>query len=132
MWIFDAVDPEAVQISPSKWQPHHALRPSPSAPSAFTTPTQNGLSNAVHSSGRKNLANECPPDSGNRQRQLKLSFWAMDMTILDPSGPDSCPPKNVDAVVFRAAPDDSSVDEYYDEVGDFKVELSRAFNWARL
>ena len=56
----------------------------------------------------------------------------MDMTILDPSGPDSCPPKNVDAVVFRAAPDDSSVDEYYDEVGDFKVELSRAFNWARL
>ena len=130
MWIFDAVEPQAVQISPSKWQPHHALRPSPSAPSAFTTPTQNSLSSVNHNSGSNNSTADCSPDGGIRQCQLKLSFWAMDMTIVETIG--NCPPKNVDAVVFRASADNTTVDEYYDEVGDFKVELARAFNLARL
>lgn len=55
------------------------------------------------------------------------------MTIMEVSENQKCPPKSVDAVVFRAAADDPSVDEYYDEVGgDFKVELSKAFNQANL
>lgn len=57
----------------------------------------------------------------------------MDMATVEVSRSEKCLPKNVDAVVFRAAADASLVDEYYDEVGgDFKVELSRAFDLARL
>ncbi|KAL5111527.1 hypothetical protein TcWFU_002182 [Taenia crassiceps] len=133
VWIFDAVDPHAVQISPSKWQPHHALHPSPSAPSAFTNLTQNNPSNAINNSGDSNPSSESTADGGSRQRQLKLSLWAMDMAAVEVSRSEKCLPKNVDAVVFRAAADTSPVDEYYDEVGgDFKVELSRAFDLARL
>ncbi|VDK32949.1 unnamed protein product [Taenia asiatica] len=132
VWIFDAVDPHAVQISPSKWQPHHALHPSPSAPSAFTNLTQNNSSNVVNNSSDSNPSSESTANGRSRQRQLKLSLWAMDMaTVISRS--EKCPPKSVDAVVFRAATDTSPVDEYYDEVGgDFKVELSRAFDLARL
>ncbi|CDS40039.1 conserved hypothetical protein [Echinococcus multilocularis] len=133
VWIFDAVDPHTVQISPSKWQPHHALHPSPSAPSAFTNLTQNNFSNVINNSGDSNPSSESTADGGSRQRQLKLSLWAMDMANVEVSRSEKCPPKNVDAVVFRAAADDPPVDEYYDEVGgDFKVELSRAFDLARL
>nr|CDS26144.1 rho GTPase activating protein [Hymenolepis microstoma] len=140
VWIFDAVDPHSVQISPSKWQPHHALHPSPSAPSAFTTPAHNNLSNipnAGSSNGNSGDGNS-PSESTNsecssRQRQLKLSLWAMDMSIMELTDSQKSPPKNIDAVVFRAAADNPTVDEYYDEVGgDYKVELSKAFNLANL
>ncbi|VDL42802.1 unnamed protein product [Hymenolepis diminuta] len=140
VWIFDAVDPHAVQISPSKWQPHHALRPSPSAPSAFTTPAQSNLSSIQNASGSNSNSGDgnSPSDSttsecGSRQRQLKLSLWTMDMTIIELAESQKSLPKNVDAIVFRAAADNPTVDEYYDEVGgDYTVELSKAFNLANL
>ncbi|VDO14942.1 unnamed protein product [Rodentolepis nana] len=142
VWIFDAVDPHSVQISPSKWQPHHALHPSPSAPSAFTTPAHTNPSNipnaGISSSNGNSGDGNSPSDSTNsecssRQRQLKLSLWAMDMTIMELTESQKSPPKNIDAVVFRAAADNPTVDEYYDEVGgDYKVELSKAFNFANL
>ncbi|VDN11839.1 unnamed protein product [Dibothriocephalus latus] len=36
IWIFDAVDALGMQISPSKWQPPHTMKPSSTAPSAFS------------------------------------------------------------------------------------------------
>ncbi|VDL94346.1 unnamed protein product [Schistocephalus solidus] len=36
IWIFDAVDALGMQISPSKWQPPHTMKPSSTVPSAFS------------------------------------------------------------------------------------------------
>uniref|UniRef100_A0A5K3F2C7 Rho-GAP domain-containing protein n=2 Tax=Mesocestoides corti TaxID=53468 RepID=A0A5K3F2C7_MESCO len=137
VWIFDAVDPHAVQISPSKWQPHHALKPSPSVVSAFTTPV-NSAAAGPHfrraSAGSADCGVKCRGSGRHQhqQQQLRLSLWASDMGVAGLEGSECQPPKNVDAVVLRTTGDDLPANEYYDEVGgDFKLEVRKVFDLSK-